>query len=69
MKFDYVIGNPPYQQDTDGAGRQATPLYNFFVEAAKELNPESICMIIPSRWFAGGMGLNDFREMMMNASL
>ncbi len=66
MKFDYVIGNPPYQQDTDGAGRQATPLYNFFVEAAKELNPESICMIIPSRWFAGGMGLNDFREMMMN---
>ena len=66
MKFDYVIGNPPNQQDTNGAGRQATPLYNFFVEAAKELDPECICMIIPSRWFAGGMGLNGFREMMMN---
>ncbi len=66
MKFDYVIGNPPYQQDTDGAGRQATPLYNLFVEAAKELSSKGICMIIPSRWFAGGMGLNDFREKMMN---
>ena len=66
MKFDYVIGNPPYQQDTDGAGRQATPLYNSFVDAAKTLDPEAICMIIPSRWFAGGMGLNDFREDMMN---
>lgn len=66
MKFDFVIGNPPYQEDTDGAGRQAIPVYNLFFEQAKKMNPESISMITPSRWFSGGMGLNQFREDMMN---
>ena len=66
MKFDYVIGNPPFQEDTNGAGRQARPLYNLFFEQIKDTRPKSIFLITPSRWFSGGMGLNKFREEMMN---
>ncbi|EOS7735713.1 Eco57I restriction-modification methylase domain-containing protein [Enterococcus hirae] len=66
MKFDVIIGNPPYQKDANGAGRQATPLYNYFVEASKKMKAEYICMIIPSRWFSGGMGLSNFRQSMMD---
>ncbi len=66
MKFNAIVGNPPYQQLTGGAQAQATPLYNYFVNAAIGLAPNYISLIMPSRWMTGGMGLDDFRKQMLH---
>lgn len=66
LQFDFVIGNPPYQEEMTGIGRKARPLYNLFMEQIRAMGAARISLIIPSRWFAKSWGLGSFRTSMMH---
>ena len=71
MRFNAIVGNPPYQMETGGgseraAATQAKPVFHTFIQLAKQLSPEYVSMIVPARWYNGGIGLSDFRTEMLN---
>lgn len=66
MNFNAVVGNPPYQEADGGASASSRPIYPYFVDIARQLKPAFVSVIIPTRWFAGGKHLDDFRKSMLD---
>lgn len=66
VNFDIVVGNPPYQVSDGGAQASARPIYHNFVNVSKKVEPSFMTLIMPTRWYAGGKGLDEFRNNMLN---
>lgn len=66
MKFNAIVGNPPYQVMDGGTDRGAVPVYQYFMNIAKRVHPDYISLIMPARWYAGGRGLDEFRSDMIS---
>lgn len=66
VKINAIVGNPPYQIMDGGTDRGAIPIYHHFASISKQVKPQYISLIMPARWYAGGRGLDEFREQMMN---
>lgn len=64
MKFNAIVGNPPYQVTAE-SGNRSLPVYNHFIQISKNINPEYISLVVPSRWMSGGLGLTEFRQSML----
>ena len=67
MKFNAIVGNPPYQLMGASGGNNDAPIYQHFFNAAKEVSNNFVSFIIPSRWFAAGREnlLGEFRKYML----
>ena len=68
VKFDVIIGNPPYQMTGAAGGTSDASIYHLFVEQSQQLEPQLLAMVTPSRWLAGGRGMGDFRAQMLGGS-
>ena len=66
MQFDVIIGNPPYQMTGGGGGTNDSSIYHLFIEQAMSLEPRYLSMVVPSRWLAGGRGMDEFRKSMLS---
>lgn len=66
MKFNAIVGNPPYQVMDGGIGSSAVPVYHHFVNVANRIDPQYVSLIMPAKWYSGGRGLDSFRQSMLS---
>ena len=71
MKFDVVIGNPPYQKTngnvTEGSVASGESIYQLFFENATRIS-DIVCMITPAKWFAGNKKLDNMRKILLTGN-
>jgi len=67
MQFDVIIGNPPYQMTGGAGGSSDSSIFHLFAQQALKLEPRFLSMVVPSRWMAGGRGLEEFRAQMLSS--
>lgn len=67
MKFNAVVGNPPYQEVGGSGGTNDAPIYQHFCILANTISSRFTSVITPSRWFSGGREnlLGGFRRHML----